>query len=665
MTTGSLGVSGGTEGQDDLVGLGDLAIGQSLSVGSVDQSAGSFQVVAGDGLNSLVQRSVLGNVNTVGLAQNLLGLVGVSVNAAVGNVIVVHGVEDAEAGQGRGGALGSVVNAVNCQGHSVTELGVGQDGLVDAFGLTSLQAFLAGLQLSGLDVVIGSEVSAGRTLVLSSDGGIDADAVDLASQELQPSGGPLSDDLFHDSVGLVQAFVFLQLVAVPLGVTDNLPLLAGLEAFQLVSAPGHGGFLAGVVGGGPQSGAFNGSDLVLLVGFLVNQGQTGEVVSAVVGQVAFLIDQLDGVGHDDDQGVVIGSQQADIVPGSFGVGVVGDEEVQLFVGLGLPPADQGVPSSLHGGVSLDFGHGLALHLSSDVSGESGLSAQVVADQVSGAGSGIVGSGEAHGNTHGVLSGHLIGGRSQGEDDLGVQILGVDAVGAVCGEPAGLALLSVSLSANQVDGTGVEGVGTVVLEQGVQLLLHGVDEVTGNDGVAVFPHQTITQSNLESEATVAAQAPGFLVLSGHIFQSNSSLVLDGELAGNDFAELVELEVEAEEGGAQVAHQGGVVSILIGQLIPVGGRNGVVSMIGILLTVINPNVGGLSAVSGLGALGLSLVGGGALRLGGLNGLTTGNCQQHNQSQNQSENTSHVFHIFSPFFSKKKYAHILAQGFHSRKW
>ncbi len=278
--------------------------------------------------------------------------------------------------------------------------------------------------------------------------------------------------------------------------------------------------------------------------------------------------------------------------------------MQLFIGLALPPTDHGFPSSVHFGIGLDLGQGLAFHLSQDLGAHAFQVAPVVRHQIVCSSCCIISCREADPVLSDVaLSGLVIGRSSQSEDQLAVQIGGVGVVCAVSSEPAGLALLCVCLCADQVHGTGVVGVSTVVLEQRVQLLLHGVNKVFCHDGVAVLPLQVITQGDLVSIAAgCIAQAPGLCVLSSNVFQLAGCAVLYGVSAADDFglAEFIgfKLIIKGKETGGGVADQGGVVLVLIGQLVPVRRSDGCVSTVSIVLAIVDPLVGAVGITAACG-------------------------------------------------------------------
>ena len=228
------------------------------------------------------------------------------------NVVEVQGVQQGVSGLVASGS-GDPVSAVDGQGESLTEVVVGHDNTVDvgALSVHLLQGIQVGSeeQTHGVGLVDLVHLLGGAVgdCVLSGDNPI----VQLASQEGQLGsvvGHDVDNDLLSLELGLilavdleadglgggVQVAVVVSDVLEVGGVLDVNQLLSVFQRLDHVSAVGHGGVLAGAVGGGDQAGDLvNG--LAGLVQFLVDDPVGGAGGQEVVVVVSGLADITDGV----------------------------------------------------------------------------------------------------------------------------------------------------------------------------------------------------------------------------------------------------------------------------------------------------------------------------------------------------------------------------------
>ena len=152
-------------------------------------------------------------------------------------------------------------------------------------------------------------------------------------------------------------------------------------------------------------------------------------------------------------------------------------------------------------------------------------------------------------------------------------------------PYGLALIHIIPGALHHDVV-VIGSSTHILEQRIQLLLHGVYKTVSVNRRAVIPLQIVSECNLPRIASrfflLIGIAPLGIYLRSYILQLCGRGINDFKLAGNnslriDGAVVVELlsvlklEIVLKKVGFQIIHNLSIVIILISQLIPVTGHN----------------------------------------------------------------------------------------------
>ena len=521
------------------VRLGDVAVGQALVVGGLEQGGGSFLVIAGQAVQIL---------HAVNLPQGVLGVDGGAVGLAGERVADVHVVQQAEGGLGAGGAAADVIAPVEGVGHGLAEVLVGQDGLVDAGHLTALEHVEVRVQRQVVGVAGGGVVhivagAVGGHVVLGQ-----AHSVQVALQEHGHLRGVLVDLLQVDAGGLVLTLVAAVAVAEPgvVAVKDN--FLGLLVADDLVRAVGTELVHRRAVGGLDDAA---GLGLVGLVEGLVDQDQ--------VVDVHLEVKQGAGVLQNDREGVLVVLHKAHLLPGGcfhdavLAVGVV-DQVVPGFapaLGHGEDQVDGLVG---HGDVAVLIGHGVQ-------------SVVVVGGHVSA----VLLQG---------VAGQIIQGRGPAEVGLvalSIDVLAVLARGEFRHGPADVGSLAqlhaaclvavvVVLRIGQGDAAGIEQGGAVVLHAGVEELLQGVFRIMGGDGGAVLPGGVLAHLHLPGIALggVRRYAVGLVarVGGGHVHGE-----LLRQLAHNVVAVPGLVHPEAVEHGHGIAQH----VILRGDG-PVGGRPG---------------------------------------------------------------------------------------------
>ena len=306
----------------------------------------------------------------------------------------------------------------------------------------------------------------------------------------------------------------------------------------------------------------------------MNEGKRGHVVCCLVIKRAVFLKKRKSLSKNDYELGIALSVDTNLREVHLREYVVRNEEVELFIGLGLPPADEVCPCCCKGRISLDLCESLALHCCCCICSESGHSCAVGTDEVSCASCCVVGCGEAHESSHVVFRLSLdallfvcLYGSCKREYEVGVEIFAIVNVDSSSG-PLGRALPEVKLCVYEDSAAYVEGVSSVVLEEGVELLGHGVNEVTCHDLVAVFPLKVITKSDsVCTSGSAFGNAPLSVNLCGNVLELGSRAVLGLKLAGKDVALSVILEVKGEEGRTDPGHNLGVVVVLVSKFVPV--------------------------------------------------------------------------------------------------
>ena len=496
----------------------------------------------------------------------------------------MHSVVKTEACLRRSGAGSGEVSSVDCERESLSELGVAEDRLVDAFLFTLLKSLYAGLELERRYEVGRSEVSLVTSLVLVSDGNVDTDTVDLALLELDPCCVPVFNDVVYDLIGLVETLVLFHVVTVPVVVSYKSELSTSLEALELVGTPRHGLFLAGVVSSGPEVGAFRGLNLACLVESLVYEGKAGHVVSCLVGKGSvFLKKRKCLCKNKNDLVLVVAYVDTNLREVHLRVGVGVYEVVgkvrRIFIpcscGDKLAPELNGLVGYLNHAVLIS---------KSLKSGECFCIKVLFSNLGNGTANPVKRSG------HSKVNCCAVGLSVNAVLTLNEICHSVDAGNAVVKKVNGLTLLNVFLSVNDDGRTYIEGVCSVVLEEGVELFGHSVNEVLSLDSSAIFPLKVVTKSDLPCVALAAFRnAPLSVNLVGNVLKLGSCAVLDLELAGKDLAVRIILEIVCEEGRTDPAHNLSIIVILIRELVPVGRRKSKIGVVGIgLVVVVRGNV-----------------------------------------------------------------------------
>ena len=614
------GVVGRTNLDLNLIVLGHQTLLNGLVVSGVEQLLRLGQVVAGDGIDSLVDVGihltlavVLGHTPEV--SQNLLGHIGGTVSGTVVGIRDDQVGVQAERGavRGRGGQAERA--AVQREAHSHPEFRNGDDGLVDAGAgrsLRLLQSGLIGVEDHGEGGIAGGVIAVvgqgiGLHILLAQ-----AVAVQLALQKQLQTGGSFGNEVNNPGGGLVLAVG--QAVVVLVALQDI--LLVGLERGQLVGAEGYGGLGGGAVGVGVNA-VGHGSQRVVQVG-LDQIGVGHGVVQIKAGQ---------GLVDNVDQLIVAQREDADFFPRSLAIGeVIGDivsQVVLRFVapGIGAGEGVQGGDGFIGDGNEAVLISGGRQHIPAAFLGN--VAGALVVSQRTAAHPGIT-LVQAEVNLA-ALSGGV--GAVLALDQVGEIVSHSRAVGGV-GLLDGLVGLQVVLGIVDDHVAGVGAVSAVVLSLGSQQALVGLFIVVGSDGGAVLPLQVVPQGDLPCLILSALfQAVLADVVGSHVFRIIRSHAGNQRIAVFGF-----IVIEAVQASRHIIQNLRISVGLVGVGVPVGGENSQRGVVG---------VGCLCIGSGS----RRAIGGGSRSLSRL--LAAG-CQgeHHGQSQQQSDQLLHFLFLLLNF-------------------